>query len=356
MKEEQYYFDLYDLITIKDCLRSAESAIKVPPQKPKGSKIKAISLTIDLFTYYIKGQRYAERMATVNEWMARDREKEEKVKHALTPENILCNFCSSEMNMTMKHLDHENGRVMFWFECPDCNKRKAIFDNGEEYKSKPNLCPKCSSEVKETFKKKGEVLTTTIICSSCKYKTKEIMDFEKDRKEWEKEKKQDRKLLEKYRSKYCMTDQEGQAYIHHIESMKQLSAMMKEAEEKKKDPAYKKARSVKKLKVNELKNKLSRVLAKEKYVNLLFGKPEIERFVVIPFTLEDSDNKREEYDSRNKCRRIIIAALEKTNWRLMSEGIDYRLGYLTGRLKGYESEEDLAGLFKDKVKQNNPSA
>ena len=98
------------------------------------------------------------------------------------------------------------------------------------------------------------------------------------------------------------------------------------------------------------------ILRKEKYINLLFGKPEIERFVVIPFTLEDSNNKREEHDSRNKCRRIITLALEKTNWRLMSEGINYRLGYLTGKLKGYESEDDIAKLFKDVDKQNNPLA
>ncbi len=82
------------------------------------------------------------------------------------------------------------------------------------------------------------------------------------------------------------------------------------------------------------------------YINLQFSKPEIERFVVIPFTIEDTDSKREEYDSRSKCKRIINNTLEKTNWRLMSEGIDYRLGYLTGKLKGYENEEDIANLFR----------
>lgn len=33
----------------------------------------------------------------------------------------------------------------------------------------------------------------------------------------------------------------------------------------------------------------------------------------------------------------------------MSEGMTYRLGYLYGRLKGYEREEDLLDLIKHKL-------
>jgi hypothetical protein len=345
-KGEAYYNDLYDLFTIKDCLRSEESAIKIPPKKFKNKRIKPISLIMDFITYYVKGERYRKKSETIGEWIGRDKEKDDRVENAITPENIYCDFCSSKMDMTMKHLHHDDTRVMFWFECPKCNKRKAIFNNGEQYKSGPHLCPKCSSVIKETSKRKGEVITTKIICPNCKYKTTEVMDFEKDNKEGEEEQRKDGELLEKYRARYCMTDQEGQEYIHHVESMKQFAALMKEIETKHKDPAYQKARKIKKFKVNDLKKKLIKVLAKEKYINLQFSKPEIERFVVIPFTIEDSDNKREEYDSRSKCKRIIKDALEKTNWRLMSEGIEYRLGYLTGKLKGYENEDDIAELFK----------
>jgi hypothetical protein len=32
----------------------------------------------------------------------------------------------------------------------------------------------------------------------------------------------------------------------------------------------------------------------------------------------------------------------------MSEGISYKLGYLSGRLKGYEAEDDLVQLVKQK--------
>lgn len=347
LKDENYYSDLYDLRTVKECLGSHESAIKVPPQKTKESKVRAISLTIDIFTYYVKGERFRNKFGTINEWMKKDKEKDDRVEKASTPQNIYCDFCSSKMEMTMKHLHSDDIRVMFWFECPKgCKRRKAIFDNGEEYKPKPNLCPKCSSEVKEISKKDGEIITTNIACPNCNYKTKEIMDFGKDRKEWAEEQRQDQELLEKFRSKYCMTDKEGQEYISHVENMKHFVALMKETEEKQKDPAYQQARQVKKISVVELEKLLNETFEKEKYIKLIFDKPELDRFVIIPFTVQDSDSKQEENDSRNKLKKLIIKTLEGSNWRLMSEGITYRLGYLSGKLKGYEREDDLAKFIK----------
>ncbi len=115
---------------------------------------------------------------------------------------------------------------------------------------------------------------------------------------------------------------------------------------KDKDPIYQKARQLKKLTVTELENLLSKSLEKEKYVNLSFDKPEIDRYVIIPFTVQEFDKKRSERESENTVRKVIKQTLEKTNWRLMTEGLTYRLGYLSGRLKGYEREEDLVDLLK----------
>jgi hypothetical protein len=350
LKEEQYYSGLYDLFTIKQCLRSSESAIKVPPQKMKGSRVKAMSLVIDLFTYYVKGDRYKNKSETVREWMTKDREKDEKIEHASMPRDVYCNFCSSKMITTGKDLYLDELKVMFWFECPACKKRKAIFENGKEYRPEPNRCPECTTELQETFERKGDVLTTHILCPSCNYKANEVMDFEKDRKEWAEKQRKDRELLEKYRFKFCMTDKEGQEYVLGVEQMKQLFDHLKENEAKQKDPAYKKVLKIKKLKVNDLRKKLDEVLAKEKYANLRFDKPQMDRFVIIPFTVEDANEKREEYDSRTACIRIIRKSLSNSNWKLMSEGVNYRLGYLSGRLKGYEREEDLVEMVRQRDK------
>jgi hypothetical protein len=59
----------------------------------------------------------------------------------------------------------------------------------------------------------------------------------------------------------------------------------------------------------------------------------------------------EEYDSRKTLEKIIEGLLEEKNWALTSEGVTYRLGFLSGRIRGYESEEDLQELTKSRMKK-----
>jgi translation initiation factor IF-1 len=68
--------------------------------------------------------------------------------------------------------------------------------------------------------------------------------------------------------------------------------------------------------------------------------------MIIEFTVQDNKTGRGEYDSRIQLQRIIKKTLENTNWRLMSEGVNYRLGILSGRLRGYENEEDFIKLIR----------
>ncbi|NQU99831.1 MAG: hypothetical protein HQ538_03765 [Parcubacteria group bacterium] len=130
----------------------------------------------------------------------------------------------------------------------------------------------------------------------------------------------------------------------------QLSKLVKDWEEKEKNKElYEKLAKIKKLTVAELQNLLTPILKKEGYIKLEFSKPEIGKDVVIGFTVQDNKVSRGEYESKIQLQRAIKKALENTNWRLMSEGAHYRLGLLLGRLRGYESDEDLLRLIK---KQN----
>lgn len=76
---------------------------------------------------------------------------------------------------------------------------------------------------------------------------------------------------------------------------------------------------------------------------------EIKKDVIIEFTVQDDKAGRGEYDSRNKLRKILKKKLLNTNWRLMSDGIYYKLGILSGRLRGCENEEDLLKIVKNRT-------
>jgi hypothetical protein len=43
--------------------------------------------------------------------------------------------------------------------------------------------------------------------------------------------------------------------------------------------------------------------------------------------------------------------LFKTNWKLVEDSISYRLGIMSGRLRGFEFEDDIVGLAKARQKK-----
>lgn len=160
--------------------------------------------------------------------------------------------------------------------------------------------------------------------------------------------KKNKKLLEQYRHEFCLSEKDGEEYVMNSDRLKELFHFLTEKKEKENDPDYQKAISLRKLTIVELEKFLKGILEKENYIRIAFDKPVIDRHVIVPLTVQDGDSLRNEYDSVHKIQRILKKVLEGTNWRLMSEGVSYRLGYLSFKLKGYEQEEDLIRIVKSK--------
>lgn len=353
LRGESRYNGLYDLFTIKECLRLEKQFYKPPKLTTKTKAIKEEQLRVqhvvrELFFYHTKGERFKKKQETIRKWIEDDRSRDEKLENTNYIKEIYCEHCDRQLEFESKHLhnlDIKKLRVLFFFNCPVCNKKRAIYDDGEEFEY-DRTCPKCKTcEIRSKYSRKGNVITTIDTCSNCDFREKEVMDLDKNRKESKQKEKFDKELLVKFRSKYCLSEKEGQEYIGEIERLKALKNLIDEQETKQTDPRYRKAKKLKKTKVVSLEKMLKKVLDKEKYINLQFDKPEIDVQVIVPFTVQDAQVKLQEYDSKNNLRKLIKKTLEKTNWRLMSEGISYRLGYLSGRLKGYETEDDLIKII-----------
>ncbi len=357
LHEDQYYIDLYDLLTIKECLLWEKNVIErdLPPYKgkkiPKEQEPGLKKFFVEFPLYFITGENYVHKAERIREWKENDRKKQEKYDSATEPSNISCLSCGNYMHSTLKELYdfmNEPLKVLFFFECPNCKKRRGVFDNGEEFKSREKICEKCGHPIETSIKKRGKKTVWITSCTKCDFKKVEEDDFEEWKKQQDKERKEDEELLHKFRTKYCMSEKEGQEYVSQKVLMEHLNRTMEESKRKETDPAYKKVKQLKKISVVELERLLNKALKKQKYRKLTFDKPEIGQFVIISFTVQDADSSRKEYDSTHELQRLIKNTLEKTNWRLMSEGTSYRLGYVYGRLKGYEKEEDLANLFRTK--------
>ncbi|MEK7595363.1 MAG: hypothetical protein AAB443_02085 [Patescibacteria group bacterium] len=368
LKSEQYYIDLYDLFTIKECLdhiRICQKAYQNSSNdeklkdKPDEERHKAFSYMLNVSLYVKKGLEFQNKKTRLNEWIDRDQKFQDKYDNTSEPQDIRCPDCNSAMKTTFKTLENDWTdkplRVLFFFDCTKCTKKTAVYDNGEIHESKPQLCPKCNKEVKVSQTRKGEVITWKTVCKSCGYKNTDVNDFGKSRAERKAKEDEDKALLEKYRSEFCLDEEKGAEAIELMEASEYASFVKEEVKREIDNPIYEKVSRLKRLSIADLEAMLSSILDEHKYTKLFFDKPEIDRHVIVPFSFQDSDPTRNKRTSQYDLQKLLKTKLEDTNWRLMNEGLSDRLGYISGKLKGYEREEDLleiAGKVKEDKKQD----
>jgi len=235
------------------------------------------------------------------------------------------------------------------YECVNCEKRQAFFEDGSEWKPKEKLCPNCHTPVEEKAQKDDRAITTTYWCNDCSHTDQDVLELT-DNTEFKERESREKALLEKYRDEFCYTDEVGLEAVHSFDRLIAFVKGMREKEKQDKDPVFQQARQLKKLRASKLQEIIRKAVESKGYMDLQFDKPELGKYVTIGFSVNDTNEEREEYDSRRALKRIITNSLKDTNWRLMTEGISYRIGILTGKLKAYERGEDLAELLKREQK------
>lgn len=352
-KERSYYNDLYDRQTVDEC-RQWERICKKDDGKPidlgegeltKEGRANFLNGMFEFTVHFIKGESYIKKEETIKEWMSRDKTRDDFLENTKPP-LVKCKTCFREMNFESKHLWGKNDdRILFLFACPNgCLPNGAVFENGEEWVREPDLCPKCKAEMTRTSEEKEEKITTTYKCSSCGHTIIDKFDALPKKKEIDPD-------FEKDRARFCLSMEEGLKFIQEKHNWEELDKIIKKEEEKKENKElYDKVDQIKKLSIPQFKEYVINLLKIEVYINLIFEKPEMGPVVSLGFSIEDPTSQQE-YDSRLKLSKILKKGLEETNWRLMSDGISYRLGVLTGRFRVYEKEEDLVkllGLVKNK--------
>lgn len=301
----------------------------------------------EIILYFKKGEEYRNKEKIINEWIEKDKIKQDKYDNTKEPMRVFCDQCNWEMELDGKSLhdfSDEPMSMLFFFRCPKCHKGKGVFEDGKIYKPMVEKCPHCGRELNTEKIRKDEVITTNYTCK-CGYKDKEVWDLKADEEEHNKKEKHDKFLLKKFRSIFCLSEEEGDKYVSSQLQTESSLKQIEEIKEKEANPKYQKMKELKKLKVGEMQNLIEEIVKENSYIHLNFEKPEIDRFVIIPFTVQDNKTERSDYDSSHDLKRAIIKALETTNWRLMSDGISNRLGMLCGKIKGYESEDDLMKII-----------
>ncbi len=237
--------------------------------------------------YFLKGERYPDKEKTIQEWMERDSAMDKKLENATEPCGVCCINCSSsKMKCVSRDLmNYINGKdeVVFMFECEKCGKRRACWENGKEWESKPNPCSKCNAELGSVYTKKNNTIKTVYFCSKCEYKDVEILDLVVGQKEGDVD-----PNFEANRIEYCLSIADGLEYSAQRGRMDALKDLVGDWEEKNKNKElYDVIEKIRELTIIELEKLLVPILDKAGYVKLQLLNPEIEKDVVISFGIYD---------------------------------------------------------------------
>lgn len=355
LKPHLYYSDLYDKGTVEHSRRiestSKERPLGEPQFDKEGKEIDMTAITkvtTDLMIYFETGERYLRKEEKIREWMDRDKKLDEFFEQAKAPENITCFTCR---RLTFVSFTHEEtgwedkpSRVLYMYDCPlNHVPRRAFYDNGEEYRKQEHLCSKCKSYTKEENTRTDKKITTTWTCINCG----EVDTYELDLTSEPLKEEVIDENFEADRNRFCLSDKDGEKFREAKRNIESLKVFMDGLEEKeKKKEVYDQVANMKKLKILELEELLLPQLEKAKYVKFHMKDPEMGKDVFVPFVVYDADPNRNDRVSTHDLEKLFKKVLNDTNWRLMSDGVRYRLGMLEGKLRAYEREEDLVKLIE----------
>lgn len=336
LKDRHYYIDLFDKITVEKCRRMEKSFNPKRSSSDPKDKVRYQweKVCAGVMMSFVTGEQYARKEQAITEWMKRDEQRDEFLNNTELSIEPGCLNCGKQLDFEDKHLyGSDDDRVWFFFSCPNCKKKRAFFDDGEEFIPKKPKCGKCGVLLKESVRREGKKLTIIRHCGSCGFDDDFVYDDEEEKLD---------PNFEKDRARFCLSEEEGKKYLDFRFKLEGLKPLLDEIENREKNKSlYDQVEKIEKLTVTQLRNFLVPELKKAGYSSLFFAEPKIEKNVILNFKVEDIKNGRVEYDSKNILKKLLNKVLSNTNWNLMTNGPDYRLGVLNGQLKGLESEEDL---------------
>lgn len=365
LQPREHYEDLYDKGTVEQCrfLRShklkvtdkdIEAAKLAPAEAAKINEVKNlwIDTVQEMAAFFAAAERFNKKGSIIEEWMRDDQTKDHTYDNAEPPANAHCRKCMSrDLRTISKDLWHsDNGkydRVLFMFTCNKCETNSAFYDDGEEWVVEPTRCPICNSEkLALTKENKNHILTLKYVCSRCDNEWEEVHDFGTKAKEPEKPDPnyhEDRKL-------YCYS-KKVRSWAEDLKNHP-VTYRRPSWEESETEKLYKaELEKIEILTVSQIDKRLGKLLGKNDYKDFQLGKPDMDNQVSVSFTAIDVHDGRSGDESRSMVWKLVSKDLDATNWRLVRSSLNYRVGYIKGKLQAFETKLELEKLIDRKLKK-----
>jgi hypothetical protein len=336
LQDRSHYEDSYDARTVEDARWHEQHWQNVKAKNGKKLPKPMRDMFCRLTLYYVTGQRYADREKSINKWMERDRKRDDLLENTPIPD-ATCFMCKEEMEYFDKMLDidfeGDNDSVTFYFRCQECEVGLKVGAKGTERRI-PWQCPECKRRMKSKTTQKTDKIVTNDHCPYCDYTNEHVLDLSMPKEE----KKPGKKELKRFREdklRFCLSEEEGRKFLEHKRTMDNLKDVCSRIDARQKGVEEPK---IEVLSVKIAQERLANALKKSGCENVSFSAPDLDRDVVVKFKAIDS-KERNRSAARKDLKKAIKAAFEGTNWSLMSDGVESRLGAVSGRIKGVECQQ-----------------
>ncbi len=340
LKPDGYYLDRYDRATIKE-LKEIERKFNISIAWKGFSKSKSRKQDVELLILYdCAVMRARIKDDVIAAWKKSDTYKDKLLEKTRLPQNIMCSHCLTEMYFD-SHIfvgEGNNEKILFIYKCPKNHlPKKAVYHDGAEFITPRNRCKYCGFELKsKTTQRKGKLIVRDS-CPACgKIEVYELNLNSPHNKP----------IKEAERQKYC-TAFIGRNTLY--DDLKQLGQLAEILDKNRNSNLLEKEYGVDKimkLSIPNLESRLVKFTKELGFIKFQLKEPKMGQQIIVPFTIQDPSDRNEKESSK-----ILLKNLKKnlfpTNWRVINTSISFRLGFISGQLKAYDSEDDLIKIGKE---------
>lgn len=343
-KEKQYYIDKYDRETIRILKKMENEAHEKGEELIADMDFMRHLLIMDGMwkpdtAFYEKAATRAQlKDDIIRQWMFDDEQCDRLVERHSTPEGIKCNVCNTRMWFNGHIFNENNASILFAFKCPKDHKpQKIVYPNGDECFFPKKKCVKCRGEIESTSVKDKNLIICKDKCLDCGY---EIID------EFDMGFLSEEDIDEKEREKYCTDFKSRKTFAESLMEVARVAeSIQREKTEQQIKEEYR-IDQIEKPNIPQIELRLSKLTEELGYVKFQLGQPDMDRHIVVEFSVQDP-TVRTDRESELLLMKSINENLFPTCWRLMSQGVSYRMGYITGKLKAYTDDEGLLKIGKE---------
>lgn len=356
-KTDQEYIEDYDKQTVQ-ILKGLETELgdsiycKNPFENlPAKDKVPGWDWDISTNKYNVMSHYYRtavrraqEKERTILQNKLVDEHKDQLIRETVAPRNIKCDQCGTDMFHEGHIFKEDDTLLLFVFSCPNKHAPKKILypDGVRKWIIPVSKCEKCGGKLASEKVETTNYIKFKDTCEDCGDES--IMEFDLT---------PDPPITDEERKKYCDIWKNSRTFEQDLEAITDFMKLHKESEKLKKEREELKVDAVEQVNLPKLEDRLLKLSEELSYAKFKFDSHSTERFLSVSFSLQDPTDRLE----KESCKIITDAikqSLFMTNWRLFSEGIDYRLGLLSGRLRAYEGEEGLMKIAREIFEKNNP--